>query len=207
MSAHPLVLQLDVGGNPQRWITFETAVYYYAKDLVAWTPSEDGFTIYGGNSRLTGSRSFMDMSTIIAVRGETGGKAQYRVPTLTNRALFRRDQNICAYCGNEFGHDDLTRDHVVAQSRGGKDVWTNVVTACGGCNRRKDDYMLSEIDMELLYVPYAPSRQEALILANRSILVDQMEFLMAKVPEYSHLHVDDFRATIQQKVINKSKSY
>lgn len=200
MAPKPLILQLDVGGNPQRWITYEDAAYYYAKDLVAWTPSEDGFTIYGGNSRLTGSRSFMDMSTIIAVRGETGGKAQYRVPTLTNRALFRRDQNICAYCGNEFGHDDLTRDHVLAQSRGGRDVWTNVVTSCGGCNRRKDDHLLENIDMELLYVPYAPSRSEYLLLMNRNVLADQMEFLKAQIPDNSHVHIPDFKERIIQKV-------
>lgn len=199
MSIHPLILQLDIAGNPCRWVTYETAVYYYAKDLVAWTPTEDGFTIHGGKSRLTGTTSFMDLATIIAVRGEVSDKGVYRTPTLTNRALFRRDQNVCAYCGEEYGHDHLTRDHVVAQSRGGKDVWTNVVTSCGGCNRRKDDHHLDDIDMKLLYVPYAPSRQEALILSNRSILANQMDFLMAKVPHNSHLHVDDFYGFIQRK--------
>jgi 5-methylcytosine-specific restriction endonuclease McrA len=196
VSNKPLILQLDAAGNPQRWITFEIAAYYYAKDLVAWTPTEEGFQIQGGKSRMTGSRSFMDLSNIIAVRGEISGKGLYRVPTLTNRALFRRDQHICAYCGNEFGPADLTRDHVIARSNNGKDVWTNVVTSCGGCNRRKDDNDLKDIDMELLYVPYAPTRQEYLLLMNRNVLADQMLFLKAKIPANSHVHIPNFKEMI-----------
>ena len=187
MANHPLILQLDVNGDPHRWIDFETAAYYYAKDLVAWTPAEDGFTIYGGTSRETCSRSFMDMNTIIAVKGEGNHKTTYRVPTLTNRALFRRDQHICAYCGKEFRVDKLTRDHVMPRSRQGKDTWSNVVTACGGCNRHKDARTPDEADMKLLYVPYVPNKSEYLILMNRNILADQMDFLMAKVGKNSRL--------------------
>ena len=187
MANHPLILQLDVNGDPHRWIDFETAAYYYAKDLVAWTPAEDSFTIYGGTSRETCSRSFMDMNTIIAVKGEGNHKSSYRVPTLTNRALFRRDQHICAYCGKEFRVDKLTRDHIIPRSRNGKDTWSNVVTACGGCNRHKDARTPEEADMKLLYVPYVPNKSEYLILMNRNILADQMAFLMAKVGKNSRL--------------------
>ena len=186
MSDHPLILQLDASGEPHRWIDFETAAYYYAKDLVAWTPSDSGFTIYGGTNRDTCSRSFMDMNTIIAVKGE-GKRTVYRTPTLTNRVLFRRDQHICAYCGNEFRTDKLTRDHIIPRSRDGKDIWTNVVTACGGCNRHKDARTPEEAGMKLLYVPYAPNKSEHLILSNRNILADQMQFLIARVSKHSRL--------------------
>lgn len=184
---HPLILQLDVAGNPCRWITYEDAAYYYAKDLVAWTPTENGFTIYGGENSLTGAQSFMDMNTIIAVKGEVKEKGLGRIPTLTNRALFRRDQGICAYCGKDAKHEDLTRDHVHPRSRGGPDIWTNVVTACGSCNKFKDDRTPEEAHLKLLYIPYAPNRSEYLILMNRNILQDQMEFLKAKVPKHSRL--------------------
>lgn len=184
---HPLILQLDVAGNPCDWITYEDAAYYYAKDLVAWTPTEDGFTIYGGNNRLTGETSSIAMNTIIAVKGEIGDRGLFRVPALTNKILFRRDQHICAFCGNEFHHDDLTRDHVHPRSRGGQDVWTNVVTACGGCNKYKDARTPEEASMKLLYVPYAPNRAEYLILKNHTILADQMEFLKSRVPKESRL--------------------
>jgi 5-methylcytosine-specific restriction endonuclease McrA len=129
----------------------------------------------------------MDLNTIISVKGETSGAHLHRTPVLTNRALFRRDHHVCAYCGNLFKVEDLTRDHVTPRSRGGKDKWENVVTACGGCNKHKDNRTPEEAGVKLLYVPYAPNRAEYLILMNRNILADQMEFLMAKVTKNSRL--------------------
>jgi len=87
------------------------------------------------------------------------------------------------YCLTEFRDKQLTRDHVVPISRGGKDVWTNVVTACRSCNNRKAAKLLSEISMRLKAVPYAPNHAEWLILRNRNILSDQMEFLKAQCPK------------------------
>lgn len=187
MREHPLILQLDMAGNPCRWMTYEDAAYYKAKDLIAWTIGDSDFTIYGGNNRLTGEQSSMDLNTIIAVKGEMGDKGVFRVPTLTNRALFRRDQHVCAYCGGLFTPDELTRDHVHPTSRGGKDIWQNVVTSCGGCNKFKDDRTPEEAGLKLLYVPYAPNRAEYLILMNRTILADQMDFLLARVTKNSRL--------------------
>jgi hypothetical protein len=187
MSVHPQILQLDKAGEPMRWITYEDAAYYYAKGLIAWSIGEDGFTIWGGRSRLTGDRSFMDMNTIIAIDGDIRSNHLHRTPNLTNRALFRRDHNLCAYCGETFKVLDLTREHVVPISKGGPDKWTNVVTSCGGCNKLKDDRTPQDAGMKLLYVPYAPNRAEHLILMNREILADQMEFLMARVTPNSRL--------------------
>ena len=87
---------------------------------------------------------------------------------------------MCLYCGDYLYDCELTRDHVVPVSRGGTDTWENVVTACRLCNSRKVDMSLKEIEaigMRLLAVPYAPNRAEGLILENRNILGDQMEFL------------------------------
>lgn len=187
----PLILALDISGQPERWITYEDAAYYYAKGLVAWSLGQDeNFTLFGGTSRMTGLQSTMDIDPIIAVRSKKGSgkhKHVHRVP-LTNKALFRRDKNLCAYCGNEFPTSKLTRDHVHPRSRGGADKWENVVTSCGPCNKRKDAKTPAEAKMELLFVPYAPCKNEYLILMNRNILADQMEFLMASVPKHSRLH-------------------
>lgn len=187
----PMILQLDIAGNPCRWINYERAVYYYSKELVAWTVGDNGYRIMGGTSR-AGTQSFMDLNTIIAIRGKMGDKFIHRDPTLTNRALFRRDMNLCAYCGTVYKQNDLTRDHVMPVSRNGKDVWTNVVSSCGGCNRQKDDMTPEEAGMRLLYVPYAPSRAEWLILMNRNILANQMEFLLARASQSSHLRDSQF---------------
>lgn len=198
MSEHPLVLKLDVSGHPREWINYEQAAYYYAKGLVAWTIGTKGYTLHGGKSRMTGLRSFMDVDTIIAVRNEKEMKHEvlFRVPTLTNKGLFRRDHSICAYCGEVFSYDHLTRDHVIPRSRNGKDVWTNVVSACGPCNKHKDNRTPEEANMKLLYVPYAPNRAEHLLLMNRTILADQMEFLLARVGKESRFLDPAFKSKI-----------
>src|SRR3546814_2454131 len=63
-------------------------------------------------------------------------------------------------------------------SRGGASIWENCVTACRSCNQRKDDRTPEEENMRLLAVPYIPNLAEYLILSNRRILADQMEFLL-----------------------------
>ena len=190
MREFPLVLSLDVTGAPHRWITYEDAAYYYAKDLVAWSMGDD-FMLHGGISRMTGQQSTMKIDSIIAVKGQVLAKLGPRanmVPRLTNRALFRRDRNICGYCGQEYTTSHLTRDHIHPRSKGGQDVWMNCVTACSSCNKRKDDKTLDKSGMQLVYVPYEPNKAEYLLLMNRKVLADQMEFLIKMVPEHSRLH-------------------
>lgn len=183
----PSVLMLDVAGNPRRWITYEDAAYYHVKGLVAWTPSDSEILLRGGVNS-TGDRSTLNINTIIAVKGDVNAAQLMRPPRLTNRILFRRDRNLCAYCGHQFAHENLTRDHIIPTSRGGQDIWSNVVTACSGCNRVKDCRTPEEARMPLRYVPYIPSRAEYLILSNRRILGDQMDFLMSRVSNNSRLH-------------------
>ncbi len=80
-------------------------------------------------------------------------------------------------------------EHIVPLSRGGRHLWMNLVTACRGCNHRKGNRTPEQSGMTLLYVPYVPNRYEGFILKNRSILADQMAFLMASVPRHSRLHI------------------
>ncbi len=178
-----LILRLDTAGQPLEWLTWQDAVYYYALDRVAWTAGEHTLTIYGGTSRLTGLQSQMQINSIIAVRGSHRQFFhQCRVsPTLTNRELFRRDMHICMYCGDEFQEKNLTRDHIIPRSRGGRDTWTNVVTACRSCNVHKGCRTPEEAHMPLIAVPYAPNRAEYLALLNHNrILADQMAFLKSR---------------------------
>jgi 5-methylcytosine-specific restriction endonuclease McrA len=79
-------------------------------------------------------------------------------------------------------HRHLTRDHVHPLSQGGDDSWENVVTACFPCNSRKGGRTPQQASMPLLAVPYRPSWIEHLILSNRNILADQMEFLVNHLP-------------------------
>ena len=179
----PMILRLSQGGQAISWINWRDAVLYYAKDQVAWTLGDQTLRFYGGTNRVRGERSFMDIHPIVAVRGDQGRSVFNTIPSLNNRELFNRDGRTCMYCTNTFGDRELTRDHVMPISRGGRDIWTNVVTACRACNQRKADKLLSETTMRLHAVPYTPNHAEWLILRNRNILVDQMAFLKAHCPK------------------------
>jgi hypothetical protein len=134
MSAHPLILTLDQYGSPHRWVSWQHACVYVARDLVAWDAGEAFFTFVGGISRSTGQRSTLTTSSIIAIRGRAlTGKSLLATPPLSNRELFSRDRHICAYCAKELPGQRLTRDHILPVSRGGRDTWMNVVTACQLC--------------------------------------------------------------------------
>jgi hypothetical protein len=190
MTTHPLILTLDQHGVPHRWISWQHACYYVAKDLVAWSVGEVSFVFHGGISRLTGERSSIETNSIIAIRGKAlAGKSLHQIPPLSNRELFHRDRHVCAYCGQELTGSRLTRDHVVPVSQGGRDLWMNVVTACRGCNQHKSGRTPEEAGMELLYAPYVPNKAEYLILSNRHILADQMDFLTRHVPTQSRVRI------------------
>lgn len=188
LARFPLILTLDMHGVPHRWITWQHACYYYTKERIAWSLGGPAFTIYGGMSRLSGARSSITAASIIAIKGKAMAiRSFHNIPPLSNRELFHRDRHLCAYCGGVFSSARLTRDHITPFSRGGRDAWMNVVTACRSCNERKSDRTPEQAGMILLYAPYVPNRAEYLILTNRRILADQMEFLAQHVPAQSRL--------------------
>ena len=187
--AFPLILTLDQHGVPHRWVTWQQAVWYYAKERVAWETGQEAFTIHGGRSHLTGEVSRIVANSIIAIRGRALAiKGFNQTPPLNNRELFHRDRGLCAFCGGDFSPQKLTCDHLLPLSRGGRDTWMNVVTACRVCNQKKGNRTPEEARMQLLYAPYVPNRAEFLILANRRILADQMAFLKQHVSANSRLH-------------------
>lgn len=185
-SRRPWILTLDVNGRPHRWVSWQAACTYHARDMVAWSTGELAVHVLGGTCRLTGERSSISTQSIIAIKGRALRPASFRqVPPLSNRELFRRDRHTCAYCGSTLSGAQLTRDHIEPVSRGGKDIWMNVVTACRHCNQKKDNRRPEQAGMALLYTPYVPNKAEFLILSNRNILADQMDFLLQHLPQQS----------------------
>lgn len=171
------VLRLNKAGIPIAWSSWQETATLLAKDQVIWSLGETVHTIRGGYDR-AGRRSRLDLPSIIACDGRVASAAF--TPALSNALLFARDRQLCLYCGNEFPIRDLSRDHVIPSSRGGKDIWTNCVTACRRCNNRKGNLSPEQAGMQLLAIPFAPNRHEYFYLANRDVLADQMEFLKTR---------------------------
>lgn len=181
------ILALDISGTPFRWLDQERAAYYVAGNKVAWTLGEHAGMLHGGTQRATGLRSVLALPPIIALSKSEAMVRHFGPIHLghDNRLLFRRDRDICAYCGEKIASSQRTRDHVIPRARGGKDAWTNTVTAHRGCNMAKGCRTPEEAGMPLLYVPYEPCRFEHFILSGRNILADQMEYLEARLPKHS----------------------
>lgn len=181
------VLALDISGVPRTWVSHDEAISYHAKNLVAWTLG-DIVARYRGGLQRNGEQSYIETPSIIAVKGHGFDFKKHNKVVLTNPTLFARDRHVCAYCGKHFvSRYDLSRDHIIPRYHGGVDEWTNVVTACFNCNQKKGCKSLKEAGLELRYIPYEPNHYESLILQNRNILADQMEYLISGVPKHSRI--------------------
>jgi 5-methylcytosine-specific restriction endonuclease McrA len=99
-----------------------------------------------------------------------------RVPA-TRAAVMLRDAYVCQYCGESPGRANLTVDHVIPRSRGGKHGWENLVTACKRCNQKKGSYLLDEAMMSLIRRPFEPS-YVALVLLSNPMAAERWEQLM-----------------------------
>ena len=77
-----------------------------------------------------------------------------RYPAFTRFNLFLRDEFACQYCG---ATGELTFDHVVPRSKGGRTTWDNVVAACSPCNLRKGNQMVGRNGITLNRKPYRPT--------------------------------------------------
>lgn len=70
--------------------------------------------------------------------------------------IYARDRFECQYCGERKQTEELTFDHVMPRSRGGRTTWENIVACCISCNNEKADRTPSEAGMRLLSLPKKP---------------------------------------------------
>lgn len=91
---------------------------------------------------------------VIVLTRYTGMPTQ--VATFSRRNLYKRDSNTCQFCGSRPGTSELSIDHVVPRSRGGKSSWQNCVLACVRCNSRKANRIPHEVGLRLIRTPRAP---------------------------------------------------
>lgn len=177
------VLKLDIAGNPSAWMTAREAITLIASGRYLAGLGEEEMTFYGGINAQTGKRSEVIVNSIMLTREHVNNRKQHHgyAPALSNELLFQRDGFMCMYCGHQITQRQLSRDHVMPVSRGGLDIWENVVTCCKTCNADKADRTPEQWGRQLLAVPYAPNWAEALFLENQHrIIADQQAFLIQR---------------------------
>ena len=110
---------------------------YYPLSLWSWQDSIksvflDRVSIVSYYDRQIRSPSFsMKLPSVIALKSYIRPQSN---PNFTRFNVFLRDKFSCQYCGSK---DELTFDHLLPRSKGGKTNWDNVVTACSSCNVKK----------------------------------------------------------------------
>lgn len=137
-------------------ITNNEDKYYENYDLISWIDIseikkelEDNFEFINTPSKVVG------IPRIIRLVDYYDGRPK-RV-RLTRRNLFERDNYTCLYCDTKFSSIDLTIDHIIPRSKGGRTTWKNVATACLSCNSKKSDLTLKKAGMKLKHKPFIPT--------------------------------------------------
>ncbi|MCC6239845.1 MAG: HNH endonuclease [Phycisphaerales bacterium] len=74
------------------------------------------------------------------------------------RNIYARDGSKCQYCGKKFPSHELSLDHVVPKSQGGRASWDNIVCCCVSCNVKKGGRTPEQAHMHLITRPHKPRR-------------------------------------------------
>lgn len=141
------VLILDTGWQAHRIVSWEKAV------CMLFDGKAEVVSEFEDDLR---SPSFtMKMPAVIRMTKKTRAK---KVSIKFSREnVLTRDGFQCQYCLGEFARDELTYDHVLPRSRGGKTCWENIVAACYECNSKKGDRTPDEASMPLRRAPRKPA--------------------------------------------------
>ncbi len=91
-------------------------------------------------------------------------KVPRTIVRFNRKNLFARDDHRCQYCGQSKPTNQLSLDHVVPRSLGGKTSWENIVCSCLGCNSRKGGRTPDQAGMKLLKIPMRPRNSPAMVL-------------------------------------------
>ena len=81
-------------------------------------------------------------------------------PKFSRSKVFRRDHFLCCFCRTALTSSEITIDHLIPKSLGGKDTWLNCVSSCKPCNNKKSNKSLEECGMTLKIKPYIPNNKQ-----------------------------------------------
>ncbi len=138
---------LTQGYQPLKVISWQRAI------CMSFLGKVEVVTTHPGREIRTVATAYAAPAVVRLVRAHRIGPHHVR---FSRRNVYLRDRFSCQYCHTRFPERDLTLDHVVPRSRGGRTAWNNVVACCVPCNRGKGSKTPSEAGLDLLNSPRKP---------------------------------------------------
>lgn len=137
-------LVLDAGFQPVNAVSWQKAMSYIARDRAVVLEEYD--------------RSVhADVQMPAVVRLCNSVKRTRQKVKFSRVNVLARDKFRCQYCGTKLPAGELTYDHVIPRSQGGKTEWHNIVSSCVPCNAAKANRTPAQAEMRLLVKPERPS--------------------------------------------------
>lgn len=158
------VLVLDETYRPVMVITWTKAFVLMSSDAekqgrpvrgADGLPLKKAIAVASYDEKIRSASTEFDAPAVIVLTTTVKYRKQKR--KFSRRGIYARDRYTCQYCVRAFSSNELTLDHVIPQSRGGRTSWDNIVAACLKCNQRKADKTPAEAGMEILNWPAHPS--------------------------------------------------
>jgi 5-methylcytosine-specific restriction endonuclease McrA len=146
MARHDTLL-LTQGYQPLKVISWQRAI------CMSFLGKVEVITTHPKREIRTVSYVFPAPAVVRLVRSHRIGPHHVR---FSRRNVYLRDRFLCQYCHARFPERELTLDHVVPRSRGGRTEWANVVACCVPCNRGKGNKTPDEAGLRLLSLPSKP---------------------------------------------------
>lgn len=140
------VLVLDQSYMPISVVSFKRAMKYLAKEKAEVVKTYE--------RKIRSANSSWKVPAV--VRFVVKFNRPRKMVKFSRKNIYARDRWYCQYCRNKFDPVDLTYDHVLPKSRGGKTDWQNIVTSCVECNLKKGSRTPQEAGMPLRRPPVKP---------------------------------------------------
>ena len=142
-------LLLNASYEPLRVITWQKAIVLLVKGKVEVIASYD--------RRIRGVRVSLELPSVLRLRNRVRVSHRFHQVPFSRSNIYLRDKYRCQYCARRFTASELTFDHVVPVSQGGRKVWENIVTCCISCNRKKGGKTPREAGLSLVRRPKRPA--------------------------------------------------
>lgn len=156
-----IIDQQEKTENGETWTEYSNLMW---EDWKALKPKENEECLSSSNSKIR----IPEVIRLINYNKYPLSKVNFN-----KRAIFRRDQQQCQYCGCYLGAKSLTIDHILPKSRGGTLNWENATTSCNPCNTKKANRTPEEANMRFFHKDYKPIKPSFQIF--RDFKIDSWE--------------------------------